>query len=1115
MSIPRDQAVRFVPSEAQPETGGSALTNLQRLGRLRPLEEGLQEILTASIELLGADKGNVQLLDSERGVLQIAAQRGFGQDFLEFFREVSAEEGSACGKALRCGERIVIDDVEADPDYAPCRPIARASGFRSVQSTPLIGKGGKCVGMLSTHFRSVHRPTEEDLRRLDLYARQAADFIERIGMEDTRRVRARQQEAIAKLGELALREEDLDRLFGHATATIAETLEIEYAKVLELRASKADLLLRAGFGWHDGKVGNATVATGTYSQAGYTLLSDAPVVVVDFREEQRFAAPRLLVDHGVVSGMSCVMRNRDREPWGVLGAHSTRQKVFSQDDVNFLFACANLLSNAIRRHSVEQALRESDQRFRLVADSAPVLIWMSGPDKLCTWFNQRWLDFVGRTMEQELGDGWAENVHAEDFDACLNNYSSAFDARHPFSMEYRLRRHDGTYRWVLDEGVPRFSPTGDFAGYIGSCIDVTERKRVEQALRDSAARMTAIVDTAIDAILVIDETGVIDSVNPATEGLFDYAAGEMVGRNIKMLMPERYAAEHDSYIQRYRHTGQRKIIGFGREVTGRRKDGSTFPMHLSVSECEIDGKCHFAGIVRDLTARENAEIGRLRQQSLFEATINDAPQAIVIADSNRNIFLVNPAVSRIFGYEPLELVGQSLRTLYAHQEEQERVLRLAAQYDAAMAHAEPIRAMFRRKSGEEFPGEVIATIIHDRQGNVLGLMRFIRDVTEQLKQEEMLSQNLRMDALGQLTAGIAHDFNNLLTVIVGSLELADGASDKRHGQDLMREANDAAKMGARLTERLLSFSRQRKLELTVVNLNELISNMMELLRRSIGETIAVSTSLAKTLTPARVDPSEFENTILNLAINSRDAMPNGGRLIIETQNLNLTSADDCAAHGIAPGDYARVSVTDTGSGMPPEVAARAFEPFFTTKPPGRGTGLGLASIYGFVKQSGGHATISSEAGRGTTVHVYLPSVPQVEATKREDRATEPAAAAGETVLVVEDNPQLRRLSVRRVELLGYRTREADNGPSAIAILEKHNINLIFSDVVMPGGMTGYELAAFAGHNYPSLRILLTSGYDVEQQATHDSADSDLRVLRKPYNQADLARALSEAMASEP
>jgi PAS domain S-box-containing protein len=657
--------------------------------------------------------------------------------------------------------------------------------------------------------------------------------------------------------------------------------------------------------------------------------------------------------------------------------------------------------------------------------------------------------------------------------------------------------------------------------YAQQAANFIERTRTDEQLResevrfrDSEARMRAIVDTAVDAILVINDDGLIGSANPAAEALFGYTAREMVGQNVKMLMPEPYAGEHDNYIRHYRQTGQRKIIGIGREVTGRRKDGSTFPMHLSVSECEIAGKCHFAGIIRDLTAREKAEADRLRQQTLFEATVNDAPQAIIVADPSRNIFLVNPAVSRIFAYAPPELIGQSLRVLYAGDEDYERIGRLAEQADATEGHAEPIRASFRRKNGELFPGELIATIIRDQQRNILGVMRFVRDISGQLKQEQVLRQNQRMDALGQLTGGIAHDFNNLLTVIMGSLELVEGSTDPQQTQHLVREANDAAKMGARLTNRLLSFSRQRKLEPAVVNLNELTSNVMDMLRRSIGETIAISTSLASNLRAIRVDPSEIENTILNLAVNSRDAMPHGGKLIIETQNLDLGSNDDCGAYGLAPGTYVRMSVSDTGTGMPPEVVARAFEPFFTTKPLGRGNGLGLASIYGFVKQSGGNATIYSEPGRGTTVHLYLPSIGTIEAVSRSGAQARSPTGTGETILVVEDNPQLRKLTLRRIELLGYRVLEADDGPSALAILDGEQVvQLIFSDVVMPGGMTGYELAQRAKERHPSIKVLLTSGYDAEQAAAQASTRSELRVLRKPYKQADLANALCAVLLS--
>ena len=381
-----------------------------------------------------------------------------------------------------------------------------------------------------------------------------------------------------------------------------------------------------------------------------------------------------------------------------------------------------------------------------------------------------------------------------------------------------------------------------------------------------------------------------------------------------MLMPEPYRSQHDGYIRQHRETGQRKIIGIGREVVGQRKDGSTFPMHLSVSEYEIDGKRHFAGIVHDLTAQRQAEAKSLRQETLFQAIINDAPQGIFIADESRSIFLVNPAATRIFGYAPDELIGKNSRVVYATDEDYERVATPQAQRRHSLREAvDPIRVTYRRKNGETFPGEIIATIIRDSHRNVLGLMGLVRDMTEQLKQEEALRKAQRMDALGQLTGGIAHDFNNLLTIIIGNHELFEADPRRAGGPELVRRANEAAEMGARLTDRLLSFSRQRKLEPAIVNLNEQILNMMDLLRRSIGETIAMSTAMAANLWTVRVDPSEIENAILNLAINARDAMPHGGRLIIETAMSVSVPMMHCADYGLAPGDYVRLSVSDTGT----------------------------------------------------------------------------------------------------------------------------------------------------------------------------------------------------------
>ena len=616
--------------------------------------------------------------------------------------------------------------------------------------------------------------------------------------------------------------------------------------------------------------------------------------------------------------------------------------------------------------------------------------------------------------------------------------------------------------------------------------------------------------SAVDAIISIDGRGIIESVNPATETLFGYTTAELIGQNVKMLMPEPYRGEHDSYIRQYRHTGRRKIIGIGREVTGRRKDGSIFAMHLSVSEYEIDGERHFAGIVHDLTAQRRAEAGSTHQRRLFEAIINDAPQALIISDASRKIFLVNPAVTSIFGYAPDELIGQNARALYANDDDYERVrVRLDVDPLASERSVDPLQVTCRRKNGEAFPAEIIATAIRDKDRNLLGYMRLIRDLTQQVKQEEALRRSQRMDALGQLTGGIAHDFNNLLTIIIGNHELFDERPDGEEAREFIRRANEAAQMGARLTSRLLSFSRQRKLEPTVLKLNEQVLNMMDLLRRSLGETVNMTTALDADLWTVRVDPSEIENAVLNLAINARDAMTQGGRLAIETQNVNLASEDE---YGLVPGEYVRLTVSDTGCGMPREVVARAFEPFFTTKGAGRGTGLGLASVYGFVKQSGGNATIYSESGRGTTVNLYLPRFASHEARVSSDAADRVAVSAGEMVLVVEDNPELRALSLDRLRRLGYRVIEADGGPAAMAVLEGGaRIDLIFSDIVMPGGMTGYELAARAREHMPGIKVLLTSGYDAERAAEQDTTGSDFNVLRKPYRQADLARVLREVL----
>lgn len=502
-----------------------------------------------------------------------------------------------------------------------------------------------------------------------------------------------------------------------------------------------------------------------------------------------------------------------------------------------------------------------------------------------------------------------------------------------------------------------------------------------------AARLEALLESAVDGIIAIDSTGLIQDINPAACAMFGYAETEVIGQNIKMLMPEPYRGEHDDYLQSYLQSGERKIIGIGREVTGLRKDETIFPMELSVSEFLVGSERHFTGIIKDLTER---------------------------------------------------------------------------------------RAL-----------------------------------------EEQYNHSQRLDAIGQLTGGIAHDFNNLLTVIIGNNELLEARLTNKDDLELLQEAQEAAELGAVLTERLLAFARRQPLEPKVVDLNELVLNLSELLRRTLGEAIDLSTILASDLWRSRVDPGQVENAVLNLALNARDAMQGSGRLTVETTNTVIDDAYSAAEIGLDPGEYTLLTVSDTGSGMSAEHRERAFEPFFTTKETGRGSGLGLSMVYGFAKSSGGHASIYSERGVGTTINLFLPR----DRSDIADADTGPASVTneggrGELILVVEDDDRVRRLSVTRLQELGYTTLEASDGPSALKVLETTpRVDMVFTDLVMPGGMSGHELIEKVKTIRPEVKVLMTSGYTEEfvRQASREGNGG--AILRKPYRTADLATAIKRALES--
>jgi PAS domain S-box-containing protein len=625
-----------------------------------------------------------------------------------------------------------------------------------------------------------------------------------------------------------------------------------------------------------------------------------------------------------------------------------------------------------------------------------------------------------------------------------------------------------------------------------------------------AVKLGAILNSAVAAIVTIDSRGRIETVNPAAELMFGYAAGELVGRNIRMLMPEPYRSQHDTYLAKYLATGRRQIIGIGREVAGLRKDGTTFPMHLSVGEFKAGEARYFTGTILDLSAQRAAEKRFEHEQALFRSIFESLPDPLVVCDTAGSIRLVNPSFAKVFGFTEAEVLGESVKRLLERAGDPE--LFLGADPAPPAAPGKHQAARFRRKSGELFPATTVQAAVVGSSGSRLGHLVLIHDATTERQQEALLLQAQRMEAVGQLTGGVAHDFNNLLTVILGNIELLEPKLADALSQSLAGEAREAAEMGARLTDRLLTFARRQRLETQSINLNEFVLGLTELMRRTIGTPIDLSTALSPDLWPTMADPGQVESAVVNLVINARDAMPDGGRLLIETFNATLDADDVANIPDMAAGNYVVLSVADTGHGMTPEVQAHAFEPFFTTKAAGKGSGLGLATIYGFARQSGGNVSIYSEPGNGTTVNLYLPRAGAGTAEEAASATAEVHPGSGETVLVVEDDDRVRRLTARRLQDLGYRVLEAGHAAEALAVLgDAPDVDIVFSDLVMPGGMSGFDLARQVRERFPGVRVILTSGYSAELMSQSDLAQLDLQVLRKPYRQADLGRVLRSVL----
>jgi PAS domain S-box-containing protein len=634
------------------------------------------------------------------------------------------------------------------------------------------------------------------------------------------------------------------------------------------------------------------------------------------------------------------------------------------------------------------------------------------------------------------------------------------------------------------------------------------------------AYLRAVVDSAVDAIILTDDAGTVLAFNPGAERMFGFAAGEVVGRNVKMLMPEPYHSEHDGYLARYRRTGERRIIGIGREVSGRRKDGFEFPIDLAVSELNAGGRRLYSAIARDLSpVRAAADALRQSEESLRLLVNGIADHAMVLLERDGAIGAWNGGAERMFGYPERVIVGRNIEVLHPTDDPAGPLLAEAAAYGKVETRGRRLRA-----GGSTFDAEVIIAAVYADDGALRGFAMVVHDITLQQAEadrreafEEQVRQSQRLESIGQLAGGVAHDFNNLLSVVLGSVTLLEatlrealvGSEDRDQVLADLRQVEEAARRGAALTRQLLTFSRRDVVAPQVLDVDDVVENVSEMLRRTIGEHISLR--FATDDSPrwrVLIDRGQLEQVLVNLAVNARDAMPEGGSLTIETRNEELDETFLQPEARMTTGPYVMLVVSDSGVGMAPEVAARAFEPFFTTKPAGSGTGLGLATVYGIVTGSGGVVRLYSEPGLGTAVKVYLPAT-SAEVTTLGVSASEPELRVrhgNETVLVVEDEPAVRELARRLLVEAGYEVIVAPNGHDALEAWDecKGDVDLVITDLIMPG-MSGRELAHRLRARRPTVNVLYMSGYTAGLLGEQAFLDEGEELVEKPFTRALLLR----------
>lgn len=763
-------------------------------------------------------------------------------------------------------------------------------------------------------------------------------------------------------------------------------------------------------------------------------------------------------------------------------------------------------TNVTKRKQAEEDLRVERELLRTLIDNVPDLIYVKDSASRFIVANRTVTSFAGRAAAEDL-------VGKTDFDFFPKDLATGY-----FADEQAIIRSgkpvvgrteasvdsQGNSKWLSTSKVPLRDSHGHTIGIIGIGRDITERKTAEDSLRESNQALGALVAASPVGILCVDRLWNVTLWNPAAERIFGWTEKELLGRPFCFVPAEMQKSYDD-----LRAAALRGEIVSSREMRARKRDRSPIDVLVSMAPLR-DGNGEIRGtmdIIVDLTSSRKAETQLRLQAAALESSAN----AVAITDRPGNIIWVNPAFTGMTGYSANEVIGKSFNILNSGKQPKDFFDHLWQTIQAG----EPWRGEIinRRKDGSLYTDEQTITPVRNLNGDTSHFVATSQDITERKQLAQQLNQAQKMESIGRLAGGVAHDFNNLLSVIIGySDALLDRPGLDSQTRKQTEEIRKAGRRAATLTRQLLAFSRQQVLEPKVLNLNAIVTDTERMLQRLIGEDIELQSKLDPALGSVKADPGQIEQIIVNLAVNARDAMPQGGRLFIETCTRDLDE-DYARRHPpCAPGRYVLLAVTDTGTGMDPEIRAHIFEPFFTTKELGKGTGLGLSTVYGIVKQSGGYIWVYSELGHGSTFKIYLPQVDEPPQAIHPSELSSKQLLGSETILIVEDEESMRTLTRSLLEQSGYTVLEANNGNHAFEVAQHHAdpIHLLLTDIVMPG-INGPNVATRFVQLHPETRVVYMSGYSGFSANGSGLLQAGMNLLQKPFTRDALLRKVREAL----